>query len=603
MPSVVTHVQEPAAPIELQSVFDCGFEAARAIEAREDRESHLSAWLLRLSRVDPATASELPDGMNGDVFLGATLLTRRAQFEAEAGARATDLHWRDAVRRLELLEQPGLRLDLFNDLCETAIGVGEDDRGRALGLLASLGPIAEQAGSEYDGGATKALACALLGEAMLVLGDPAGVPYLEVAEGLTPDLGNADQILAFLSQTHAARDPHRAMGIVRCMRDAGQRLNARLAVLERASDVSDEVFLRMLDEAAGDVHHVEEMRRVEALARIAARAGVRDPKLLRQYFEQALGQMDGMPAQMRALQLAGTAAAVWENDESWARAIYEQSLAAARDEPEAARRVVALIAIAYQMGHTDPGTAQSTLNDALDQASNLEAMWETAHVLDVLLDTRGRPDLDLSAALQLLEASVGRVSADEPRLPGVFGLPEVVRAFSQLDSDRAAMLALQWFESARDRDENDGVLDAALWLARLDPLRGDSALREVLCGLIDRNECVGISHFCGAVAEFCPELVAEVALRLPESKERTRSLAAAMAANWSPNPLIARRLLTEIPEATERSGALLTLVDRCLGTGEMERPYSESQFSSCCSQIPQLDAETMRDLRDTVTRC
>src|SRR5205823_11782161 len=123
-----------------------------------------------------------------------------------------------------------------------------------------------------------------------------------------------------------------------------------------------------LSALAEDAAQLEPMRRSQAFARIAALVWPVDEDAGRDYYGRAVAEVEGESAQSKALQLAAVAASVSASDEEWAAAIYQDAMAAAASEPEAVRGVVARIAIAFQMGHRDPESAQGVLDAALTDA-------------------------------------------------------------------------------------------------------------------------------------------------------------------------------------------------------------------------------------------
>src|SRR5262249_39769578 len=150
---------------------------------------------------------------------------------------------------------------------------------------------------------------------------------------------------------------------------------------------------------------------------------------------------------------------------------------------------------------------------------------EMAHVAEILFDARGRPDLDLSAAAPLLEAALARIGDDDPRLPGVLGLPDIAHCFQQFDPERARAVFERWLAGARRGGDVAPMLPASLAPPSLDAPAGRAALRRAAWQLVEREDCFGLSQFCCAAAEIEPELVARIAPLIPESREQTRSLA------------------------------------------------------------------------------
>jgi hypothetical protein len=583
---------------ELAAVIELGLTEARAVPADEGGEDHRAAWLLRLARFDPGAAIARLDELPGDASLRCELYAAAAQARAAGGADPGD-HWRAAVRLLSHVPDPETGLHLLNNLCETGIEWAARDAPAGRGLLRELGgPAGEGVPTDWPP-PHRALALALLGEALVALDEPAGTHLLEAAIELAAGFAVQDQVLGFAAQTFADRDPARAEVAAAGLADPWLRLEARAGLLRRRQEAGDSCE-SLLDAARADALAVEALRQCEALARLATVVRDAAPEAARALYEQAVAAVATEPPQLRALQLAGTAAVIGDWDATWSGALYDLALEVAGGETEPVRSVVARVAIAFQLGAADPGRAGEVLAAALADAERLEALWELAHVLELVFDPRGRPDLDLGAAAPLLEAVLARVSDDDPRLPGVFGLPEIARCYRQLDPRRAVTVIRRWLAAASQAYDPDAMLEAALALVQLEPQAGHLALRQVAVTLAERLDCPGMSRFCAAAAAQEPGLAARVARAIPDSRERTRSLAAAAAATWETDRPAARALLHEIPTAAERSAALLSILDRAAGSGDLPRPVTDSEFNSCCSAIPRLEPGAAAELRAVV---
>ncbi len=595
--STATLTAPPTTADDVGSLVECGAADARAIAPPEVRDEHLAAWALRAAWVAPSVAERLIATAPLGTDLAARVYGTMAQRALELGQASADSHWCSVVERIPRCESPDLQLELFNQLCEAAIARLEDQSEHALRLLRSLEGVIDGLVPGESAAATQALASALLGEALVAAGDAAGEPLLDRAVSLSEGLYARDQVLQFVAQAHAGRDAGRAAALADAIENPWARLDARLGLLERLASEEEDLRDPLLCGAAIDAGEVEPPRQVEARTRVAAALAARQPERAREMVAEAIAALPEEGAQLRALQLAGVAASVSTWDSAWGDSLYEDALRVAGTELEVVRRAVARIAIAYQMGHADPARAQPVLEAAIAEAKSAESTWELAHVLDVLFETRGRPSLDLRPASALLEAALARVSEDEPRLPGVFGLPEAARCFAQIDLGAAARVCRRWLAAAERSGDVDGLMSATLALAQLDPERAPILLRGALRHLVERGDCVSLSHFCGAAAAHDPGLAAAVADRIPASRERTRSLAGAAAGAWKSEPGLAYRLFEDLPGPEERSVARITLVDHLLGTEDLPRPYSESEFSSCCSQIPRLDEQALAGLR------
>jgi hypothetical protein len=605
---------------------------------------------------------------SGEGQCRASAALRQSGDVGRANAGELEEAWREAIAAIPAVPEPDLQLEIFNDLCEAAIGAAERDRELGRGLLGELEPAVETLGAyPEEQNATRALAAALLAEALAALGDPAGSALFARAEQLSRGYAVRDRVLTFAAQSDAGGNRERALAMASEIADPWTRFETRAGLLQRevaafgvrpsaldpaienakarkkekakgkgsishvgpmepaeipiSLTTSHSSFFRgfasavspgqadVLAAIADDAAQLEPMRRSQAFARLGSLVWPVDPDAGRDYYQRAAAEVETESPQLQALQLAAVATSVHTLDEEWAASLFSDAMAAAASEPELVRGVVARISVAFQMGHRDPASAQEVLNAALTDAASLEALWELAHVAEILFDPRGRPELDLSAARPLLEAALARIGDEDPRLPGVLGLADVGHCFAQFDTGVARGVFERWLAAATRTGDADSMLYAASTLHQINERAGTEALRAVARQLVEREDCFGLSQFCLAAVVVEPRLVARVAPLIPDSRERTRSLAAAAAGLWPIHPEGASALIAELPGPDERSAALLTIVDQALGTGELPRPMAESSFSVCCSTIPQLGATSAEALRrvlrvadDRVTR-
>jgi hypothetical protein len=624
----------PAPPADLHELARAGCTEAGAVEDPELRAAHREAWLLRTAALDPAAAAAM---LREDYFDASTVAhaaTLAAVRQVAQGAPDASSWWQAALEAIPPVPEDDLQLELLNQLCEAAMTAADQDPASGRDLLRPLaGVIPQLGGGEGGSAATQALAWALLGEALAGAGDPEGAAMLEHAAALGRGLPAQDHVLTFVAQSLAPTRLARAADLAAEIETPALRFDARLGLLQRAQAEAPALAAELLAVLEVDTEQLDDFRRIHALARlgtVGAEGGRRtaddgrqttddgpqtadgmaappsavhrlpsavNPEKARQLYERALDLIPSDQPQLQALQIAGLAASASTWDPAWAKERYDQALAAARAEPERVRRIVAQIAVAYQMAQADPAAAQPLLEAALREAPALEATWELAHVLEVLLDPRGRPEMDLQGALPLMEAALARVTDDDPRVPGVFGLPDAARAFIQVDPARAVAVCRRWYAAAEAAGDAEGMTEAALGIHHADPEAGQSALRETALCLAERGDGFAMSQFARAAAPAAPALAAAVARLIPESRERSRALAAAAAATWEHDPVAAGELLQLLPSPDERSAAMLTLFDRVAGTTNLPRPAAESDVSVCCSTIPQIPAGTADRLR------
>src|SRR5262249_17339099 len=150
----------------------------------------------------------------------------------------------------------------------------------------------------------------------------------------------------------------------------------------------------LLDGAEADAGQVEHLRGPEALVRIGLAMAAVDSGRARGFFQRALDSAAGSPPQVRSLQWAGVAAALAETDREWAGQVFSSAAEAALEEPEAVRRVASLAVIADEMAASHPRDAADIFARALEEAAGLDALWEFAHVFDIMFRADRSPYLD-----------------------------------------------------------------------------------------------------------------------------------------------------------------------------------------------------------------
>lgn len=590
--TVAAERETPTVALEaLEALMERGWEEAGEVPDAESRAAHQEAWLLRAAAIDPDRAATWLQAAAGEPGLRARVLVSLATRRVSEGEAHTTADWESALAALQTVPEVGLRLELFNELCEAAIHRASEDPERSLGFIRTLVPLLDElVGEEEELATSRALGLALLGESLAVLEDPEGAQLLERAAVLSEELPARDHVLAFVAQSQAARDPRRARELAATIFDPGARFETRLTLVQRL-DAADPERPMVAEEARGDIQEFEEARRSEGYARLAAALGSDGMEQARPLYQEALDALRGNPPQLRALQMAGIAASAGARDPEWGARLFEEAVRVARSEPERVRRVVALIAVAYQRGHGEPEAAQALIDEALQEGLSLDATWEIAHALEILFDPRGRPELDLTGAQPLLEAALERVGDDELRLPGLLGLPEIARHMLQVNPRRARDLFERWLTNATADEEPEGMLHAALSLYTADREAGRRALAGVASELARRADTFALGQFCWTAGEAAREAASRIALALPPSRERTRALGAVAAAAWVYNPAEAEEYVALLPDAQERSVARLRIVDRLLGTDDLPRPAAESEVNICCSLIVPMEPE------------
>lgn len=575
----------PRVQVDPRAVVEAGLRAVAAMPDPVNRGRHRAAWALRLSALDPGAAMAL---------VTAPVATPEEAAEPDTLAEVAMTAAGDRLRRfgespepwftraVELVRAlpPHAALERLNALAELGMEWHERDPAAARALVASLAPEAAALSQRDTGGQHAALARALIGEALLVAGDPAGYDLLEQAVSAAADDATREAVLAFAAGALAAHDAARAAQAAARLADPGRRFEARLALLERCPggcELSD-----LLPPLLADAHLVAHMQGPEPLVRLAHALWEHEPDRSRALLEEVLAET-GYPAgveavapegaaQVRALQWAGAAAAAAETDREWAGEIFHAAAALAEQEADRVRRVTTRLLIANQMAASHPRAAVALFEQALAEAAQLEALWEVAHTLDVVFHADRSPYLPLEAARPLVEAALARLEGDDTRLPGMFGPMEAARHLAALDRAAAAALLRRLLARAVEAGDPDGMTQAALALHQLDPDAGRAAMEAAAERVAARLDCPTMSAFAREAAAAAPAAALRVAERIPDLRERAAARAAVAVYLYPEEPDRALELLCALEPPQTRSSALLQLADRLLGTGDRPHP-------------------------------
>ena len=567
----------------LQRILQTGPQEAAAIEHPAARARHRAAWALRLSAADPEAAGTLLPELSAEPGNASELALTLATDAVRRFQRSPEPYFAQAVELSRALPADE-RLRVLNALAELTLEHDTRNREEALALLRTLSPEARSITIPGTGvQQPRVLASALVGEALLLLDDPAGLELLEEAEREAEALPARDPLHLFLATALAERQPERAVALVESIAEPIERFEARLQLAERLQPGPERTAL--LAGADADVGLVAHMRGPEALARLGFALSEEDPERARALFQQVLAETghpewsegpladaDPHGAQARGLQWAGVASAVTTLDREWAGQLFHQAAEAVRQDPEPVRRVTALVLIANEMASSHPREATEIFEGALRDALELTALWELAHAAEVVFRPDRSPYLDLQSALPLVERLLERLADDELMIPGAFGLPEAAQLMSQLDPERGMAATRRWLEAARAAGDTDGMTMAAVALHRLDGATGHAALEEVASLLERRIDCPAMGEFSRQAAELAPELVLRIAGKIPDRRERAEATAAAALHLFSHDPERALTLIEQLEQPASRSLALLMLADRLLGTTDRPLP-------------------------------
>lgn len=555
---------------DLLAIAEEGFQLAASLSHPVMRERHCVAWIYRLSALDPRAAGERIDDATEDAGARLDLL----------GTVCRDLVRKEAAdlepffsRALEVARAQGPEDELraLNDLSEVAVTLFERDAETGRALAALLVPATESLVARDAGdGRTATLALALVGEALLVMGDDRGRAFLAEAERRCRELEARDPLLVFLANTLSEQAPEHAAALAAEVQDPVMRLEARLQIADKLQDPADRG--RVFDGAEEDAFFIAHMQGPEAIVRLAHAMVGTEPDRARELFRKALEAGENSGSQMQALHWTGVATAVAELDREWAGRIFRESVAAAAQDEERTRRIAAYVLIANEMAGSHPREAADLFVQAMQEGEQLEALWEYAHILDLVFRTDRSPYLDISPAKSLIERVLDRLSDDDPRIPGVLGLPEVSRWMEQVDPEAGIGVLQRWLSVAAAGEDTEGMTQAALALHRCDAEQGKAALRRVFDVLMQRIDCPSMGDFSRAAAGIAPEIVTELAPHIPDRRERGSALAQAARGLYAADPARALALIRDLERPVDRSSALLNLVDDQLGTGDRYQP-------------------------------
>lgn len=534
------------------------------------RARHEVAWALRLSALDPEGAASLAMQIEGDAEQRARLLLTATTDRALRGDTDLEPHYSQVIGLMGEIPADA-QLRVLNSLSEIAMDVAERDREVALEQLRRLVPIARSlVVPDADFQQFRILASALIGEALLVLDDPLGRELLLEAEQESADVPGRDPIATFIANALVTREPEHALELLATLQDPTARLEARL---QAAGAIEDPALRsRLFDQAEEDAYWVEHYRGPEALVRMGGALAELDPERATKFFQKALAGAEGSGAQLRSLQWTGVASVLAPVDRDWALRIFTDAEQAALQEEEPVRRVTALVLIANEMAEPFPREAQEIFGRALEIALTLDAMWEYAHLIDVIFHAERSQYLDVRPALPILEKVLDRLSDDDPRIPGVLGLPEVAQAMMQIDRARGVEVLERWFSAASASGDSDAMTQAALMVHRTDAVRGRAALTEARDLLLRRIDCPSMGEFSRQAASAAPDLVLTVAPHIPDRRERMDAVSAAAVGLHASDPTGSLELVRQLERPVDRSLALLRIVDQLLDTGGRGEP-------------------------------
>lgn len=562
---------------EALELVEEGLREARAVSHPIMRLRHLHAWALRLSAAAPERAFAMADELTDDAGEQAQFLLTVLRDRLRTGGPELGAGFDQALARLRAAP-PADQPRLLSDLSEVAVEVGDRDQELGRALVLKLVPVVEELpADEPQQQQSRALACALIGEALLMVGgEERGVALLREAESLSRDLPGREALAVFMAGALAGREPAWAAELAGGVEQLETRLDLRVQLLEKVRDA--EVRAQVLEAALADAARLDQMQHLplsQALVRLGLALSVHDPAVARELFGRALEEgREGAEGagQTRALQVAGVATALTAFDRDWAGTLFREAVAEAGADEDRLKRVTTQVLIANEMAESHPRDAAEVLQAAVGSVPELDAMWEYAHLLDLLFHAERSPYLDLSCARPLLEGALARVSDEDPRVPGVFGLPELGRYMAQLDPERAADVFRRWFRAAEEAADTDGMIQAALLMWKAAPEGGMEALRQAREHLASRVDCPAMGEFCRSVAPVAPELALELAPQIQDPRERVAAESACATELHAADPARSLALIRALPQPADRSSALLAVVDRLLHTGDRYAP-------------------------------
>jgi hypothetical protein len=451
--------------------------------------------------------------------------------------------------------------------------VAERDRETALAQLRPLASIARRLTvPDADFQQFRILASALIGEALLVLDDPEGRELLREAEAESAEAPGRDPIVTFIANALVHREPEHALELLTRLEDPTARLEARLQAAAALQD--PDLRARLFDQAEEDAYWVEHYRGPEALVRMGSALAELDPRRASEFFRKALAGAESSGAQLKSLQWTGVASVLAPVDREWSLRIFTDAEQAALQEAEPVRGITALILIANEMAEPFPREAQELFGRAMESALSLDATWEFAHLIDVIFHPERSQYLDVRPALPILENVLARLSDDDPRIPGVLGLPEVAQAMMQIDRERGVEVLERWFRAASASGDSDAMTQAGLMIHRFHPERGREALAETRDLLLRRVDCPSMGEFSRQAATATPDLVLTVAPHIPDRRERADAVSAAAVGLYATDPAASLEMVRKQERPVDRSLALLRIVDRLLETQGRGEPQT-----------------------------
>jgi hypothetical protein len=208
----------------------------------------------------------------------------------------------------------------------------------------------------------------------------------------------------------------------------------------------------------------------------------------------------------------------------------------------------------------------------MDEATELEALWEFAHVLDILFRADRSQFLAVGAARPVLDRVLARLTDDDPRIPGVLGLPEVGRWMMEIDPEAAAGVFRRWYENALAAEDSGGMTEAAVALHRVDPAAAARALETAYQYVLRRVDCPAMGDFSRRAGAIAPDLIRQLAPRIPDRRERAEAIAMAAVGLYARDPRESLALIRAQERPVDRSSALLALVDSLLHTEDRPQP-------------------------------
>ncbi len=573
----------PATPL---SLADEGLRETAQISHPIVRRRHEAAWAYRLSALEPERALELFDAVRQDPEQRGELLLTNLRDRLRRGEKSLD---KVTDRYLPLLLETeavptGAQLQILNAISEFAIEVADHDREAALRMLKQLVPVVEslralpsELPDTSDMSDTQslspqhyALGCALLGEALFLLDETEGRALLLRGLEAGSALPAADSITVFVANALAERDPAAAVALLQSIEDPGTRLEARLQL---APKVNTPALLETLfDGAEAEAALIAHQRGPEVLVRLGQALASHSLERAQPLFEEALSTAASADPQYRALQLAGVASALDSSDPPQALNLYQQAVESATASDEVSKQVTAMVLIANEMAEFHPREASETFQRAMTLAEGLEALWEFSHVLELAFRTDRSPYLDLAPARPLLERVLDRLSDEDPRIPGVFGIPDAARYWMQIDQERGIEVLRRWLRVAEAAGDSDGMTHAAVAIYEADPEAGRRALTQVRDSLLRRVDCPAMGDFSRSAAAVAPDLVESLAPIIPDRRERTDALTLAAIHRYDADPDAALAVMRGLGRPADRSLALMQLVDRLAGTGDRPLP-------------------------------